>query len=89
MKTRLLRRHKIITTAASAMLLGAAFQPAGCSFSIDQQLLDSLTNVLSNLDFGPPFGPRHGGFGDACDELGCEQDDDSPDMDGDAPDPQP
>lgn len=49
-------RRRALAAIMSAALLGGAYQGAGCSLTIDESLLEQLSNF--EFSFGP--GGRHG-----------------------------
>src|SRR5262249_39832824 len=61
-------KRKALAFAATAGLMTAVFQPAGCNVSVDPQTGDAVLNWLQqnsgNLDFGGNFHFNHTGGGD-------------------------
>ncbi|MCK6456810.1 MAG: hypothetical protein L6Q92_09805 [Phycisphaerae bacterium] len=71
-------KRKVLVLAASVGLFGAAFQPAGCSFTVDQQLLQFAADWLAQHadEFNFAGGFHFSGHGSDHDEMDHDAEDD-------------
>ena len=58
------RKKKLMAIAMAGMLAATAFNPTGCTITIDEQLIQDVLDQVSNLDWEATFQPGgHDGFG--------------------------